>query len=617
VVPEGVAARGRFVGELPAADLAEFNRWLCITRLRAAAGIVLFALATRLLDLEAVAVAPVVAVSLALATFSGFGLLSSLPQRAPLAFFYGQSVVDLGGVTVGILTATSGDTTILFTFLFALVIVPMGLASIASGLLGVIGATACHLFIIASVYPGSWQSLVRIEAIGLPVLLLLVVQQCWFYAGHLARKNRALADSTRRLEDSSRAIAAHANMSDALFDVARTLASTTQATDLLSRLNTLVAEHLGAPWASTFLIDEERGVFRLVATTTADAPVADLAHLELPATGWPAAAALREADVVSLGASEIRRVPAVFTDGQVFATVLLAGLQTNGTLAGFLAVGFRTRPSVEIARAIEFLRGMAQHAGLVLRNARLLEDVRLASDLKSEFVGAISHELRSPLNVTLGYLEMLTDGALGPLAEQQRDALRRIRRESIALLDMITALLDLNRLEAGRLPIARHPVELRTLFRELVERLPEDWRHPDVAITVDVAPNVPILHTDGGKVTTIVRNLLHNALKFTERGWVSITGGMSHRGDVVVSIRDTGIGIPHDALGYIFDMFRQVPGAGGGGVGLGLHLVSRLVTALGATIDVESRVGSGTTFTVTLPGRQVLPADDEPGIVAA
>jgi len=610
VVPATRAPGGRFVGDLPSADLAEFNRWLCISRLRATLAMGAFTALATTLGIGHLELRAALAVCTGMGLVSAIGLLTSLPQRVPRAFFYGQSLGDLLGVTTGVIAAADGSEAVVFSFLFALVIVPMGLVSIASGLIAAIAATVCHIVVIGTELGFTRATFSGIEALALPVLLMLVVQQCWFYAGHLARKNHVLADVTDRLAEQQVALEVQAKMSTALLEVARTLASTTGATELLSRLNTTVATQLDASWASTFLVDDAGGLFRLVATTTADAPLEDLARLSLPATGWPAVELLRTTDVVALSPQEIQRVPTMFTGGRRLDTVVLAGLHTEGVLTGFLAVGFAWPIGSARERSIEFLRGMAQHASLVLRNARLLEEVRLASDMKSEFVGAISHELRSPLNVTLGYLEMLEDGALGPVATPQHDALRTIRQESLSLLEMITALLDLNRLEAGRLPVTCESVDLAALFGDVVERLPSDWRRGDVAMTLDVAPNTPPLQTDPGKLKTIVRNLLHNSLKFTDRGWVSLAAGVSPSGEVVITVRDTGCGIPPTALGYIFDMFSQVPGAGGGGVGLGLHLVWRLVTLLGGTVDVESEEHRGTTFTVTLPRAHVLPLDD-------
>jgi signal transduction histidine kinase len=596
VVPPTRSAIASSLGDLTATDLANFNRWLCVTRLRATTGIGAFAGTVTAFGIGSINVGAVAATCLGLALVSALGLATR--------------------VTVGIIAAANGSEAVVFCFIFAIVVVPMGLVSTRSGVLAIVVATACHLVVIGTEFGFDAHVFGSIEALGLPVVLALVVQQCRFYGDHLARKNFALADFAVRLEENQHALESQVRTSRALFDVARTLASATNAAELLSRLNTTVATQLGASWASTFEIDDGRGVFRLVATTNTDTPLEDLRRLELPTSGWPAVDLLRSSDVLALTGHDAQRVPVVLTGGRRHGAVLLAGLQADTLLTGFLAVGFDDLGDVDRERSVEFLRGMAQHASLVLRNARLLEEVRLASEMKSEFVGAISHELRSPLNVTLGYLEMLQDGALGPLAGEQCDALETIRHESIALLEMITALLDLNRLEAGRLPVARENVDLERLFGEICARLPAEWRRAEVTITVDVAPNVPILRTDPGKLKTIVRNLLHNSLKFTDRGWISLAATLSPGGDVVISVRDTGCGIPAEALGYIFDMFRQVPGTGGGGVGLGLHLVWRLVTVLGGSVDVASAEQRGTEFVVTLPREQTLPLDAAPNKAA-
>jgi signal transduction histidine kinase len=135
-----------------------------------------------------------------------------------------------------------------------------------------------------------------------------------------------------------------------------------------------------------------------------------------------------------------------------------------------------------------------------------------------------------------------------------------------------------------------------------------------------VACNVPVIETDAGKLKTVVRNLLHNAFKFTERGWVSVVADVTASGDLAIAVRDTGCGIPPDARDYIFDMFRQVPGAQGGGVGLGLHLVRRLVEVMGGRVMVESEVGRGSCFSVLLRNAAIQPTDeatDEPARSAA
>jgi len=250
---------------------------------------------------------------------------------------------------------------------------------------------------------------------------------------------------------------------------------------------------------------------------------------------------------------------------------------------------------------VPVLAGLSEHAAVAVLNARLLDEVRQASALKSEFVGAISHELRSPLNVILGYQEMLLEEGLGPLTAPQVEAIQRSQGHTMMLLEMITALLDLSRFEAGHLPVARAPMPTNLLLQQIRDEVPESWRRPGVALRLEDDPSLPVIETDVGKLKTVVRNLVHNALKFTERGSVTIGARLTADGEVAITVADTGCGIPPEALAYVFDMFRQVPGTQGGGVGLGLHIVRRFADALGATVRVDSDVGKGTCFTVTLP----------------
>lgn len=599
----GVPAR------LSVEDLAGLNRWLCITRLRAAAGVFACSLLMLWLDSADLALAPLAGVCLGLALVSLVGLATTAPARAPWTFFYAQSAADLGAVTLGLWAVAGPLEGTIFRFIYGLVIVPVSLVSAAGGLAVAGLASGGHLLLLGLQHGFAASTFTRVEAVAYPSLFFLVAQQCFFYGAKLAAKNRALAALAERLDEHRAHLLAQATMSDALLDVARSLSATFDAPELLRRLNTTTHERLGTDWCATCLVDPRRRTFRLAASSTSDLDAAELGRLELPLAGWAPAARLLERPIVALDPHEATRLPGVFTIGRRLDTVLLAGFHRDGALVGFLAVGFERLADAERPRVTEFLAGIAQHATIVLRNAHLLEDVRRAGDMKSEFVGAISHELRSPLNVILGYIEMLLDGAFGPLADEQRSTLRKVRQQSFTLLEMITALLDMNRLEAGRLPIQRGLVDVRTLLDEIARDVPDAWRKPDVQLTVDVAANVPAIETDAGKLKTVVRNLLHNAFKFTERGWVSVVADVTAGGDLAISVRDTGCGIPPEAREYIFEMFRQAPGACGGGVGLGLHLVRRLVEVMGGRVTVESEVGRGSRFSVILRAEAIRPGD--------
>jgi signal transduction histidine kinase len=215
----------------------------------------------------------------------------------------------------------------------------------------------------------------------------------------------------------------------------------------------------------------------------------------------------------------------------------------------------------------------------------------------------MSHELRTPLNVILGYTDMLLAGAIGDLPPEQMDILRRIERNSRVLFELISMVLDLNRLEAGRLPIDVKQIQVAELLAEVQAEMQGLCDQSGLASGWQVAPGLPPLHTDPGKLKVVLKNLVSNAVKFTGEGSITVAAEERQRG-VEFSVTDTGIGIPVEAQAYIFEPFRQVDGSAArtyGGSGLGLHIVQRLLEVLGGRVTVDSVVGHGSTFRVWLP----------------
>jgi signal transduction histidine kinase len=593
----GAELRSRF-GTLPR-DLGTFNRWLNVSRLRAAAGVTLAIVALEAMHPGTFRLGAVLATCATAVVGSVLGLRWQRLIRRPALLFAGQTAFDLAIVTVGLWLVTSGLPAILFRSLYVLIVTPVCLVTMPGGLATVAAASVAHLGLLVAERGMTADVVLSIEAALPPVLLCLVAQQCFFYGGHLEQKNRDLAALAARLEQHRHDLAAEARAQATLVEIARTLSTTLDADELLTRVTRTMSEYLEADWGATFLADPAAGTFRIVGATDPEIPLAELARVDFPLHGWAELARLEAEPIVVLVDARAARVPALFTGGRTLGTVLLAALHRGDALTGFVAVGYREAGGDVTAGARRLLGGIAEHAATVLQNARLLSELRLAAELKSEFVGAVSHELRSPLNVIIGYAEMLRDGELGAVTADQAGALDRTHRQAVTLLEMITALLDLNRLEAGRLPISRTPVDVGALLTELVEQLPAAWRVHDVALRVDLDPGTAPLLTDRGKLKTVLRNLVHNALKFTPAGEVVVSATAVAHG-VAFTVRDTGVGIPEDALPYVFEMFRQVPGTGGGGVGLGLHIVRRFVDALGGRVEVTSAVGVGTTFVVTL-----------------
>ncbi len=237
--------------------------------------------------------------------------------------------------------------------------------------------------------------------------------------------------------------------------------------------------------------------------------------------------------------------------------------------------------------------------GEARENARLVEELTHAGQLKSEFVSTMSHELRTPLSVILGYTDVLRDELH---ADEQHRTLDRIRRSGMELLDMIESTLDLNRLEAGKDTPECERVTVHPLIDDLAVEFEAMHATSETVIRWEPSTGV-VLWTDQRKLKIILKNLIGNALKFTPCGEVVISCGEEAAG-CVFRVRDTGVGISEEHLPHIFEMFRQGDGSDRrqhGGVGLGLYITRRLVAQLGGEIIVQSTLGEGSVFVVTLP----------------
>jgi signal transduction histidine kinase len=396
-----------------------------------------------------------------------------------------------------------------------------------------------------------------------------------------------------------------AAVSNAIARLSRDLLAAPRLDDVLERLSVGTCELLECDRCSVWMIDEQRQTARVVAAHSASPgdwdwarhvyfPVSRLEPLFTRGPGYPVT-------VLRAGEFPARLFGEPLGDAGMRQIVVVA-LECRGEMFGMsVASWYASEPAWGNVRQ-RIAEGVAQVAALAVDNARLLEELERANNVKSEFVATMSHELRTPLNVILGYNDLLLDGAFGALSPEQDDTVKRTQNQARVLLDLVNETLDLSRLDAGRLEIDIAEVVIDDLLAEIDGETREAQLRSPVRVRWEAAPGLR-LRSDPGKLKVIVRNLLQNALKFTPDGEV-VVGARPADSGVEIAVRDTGIGIPPEAQQLIFEAFRQVDGSltrQHGGAGLGLYIVRRLAEALDGRVDLESRVGAGSTFRVMIP----------------
>ncbi len=232
--------------------------------------------------------------------------------------------------------------------------------------------------------------------------------------------------------------------------------------------------------------------------------------------------------------------------------------------------------------------------------------LREAADLKSRFLSYMSHEFRTPLASITSIADILMDGLDGPLTEEQRRQIQFVRGSVRELTEMVDDLLDLAKVEAGRISISPEWFEMVDLFSALRGMFRPIVGNGAVSLTFEEAGDVPRIYTDDKKLSQILRNFISNALKFTTEGEVRVSARLVKEGMVEFAVTDTGIGIAEDHLPALFSDFVQIDARIQKrlhGTGLGLSLAKKFAVLLGGTVAVTSKVGQGSRFSVRIPAK--------------
>jgi signal transduction histidine kinase len=420
----------------------------------------------------------------------------------------------------------------------------------------------------------------------------------------------------RQVEDERDMLRQRAEESEALHVLGLAANRTLDPDEVLTLVARFTRTLLGAHYVTVNTLAEGRirtvAAVGLKAEATADDPfAARVAAARKPLT---------------LQADEGGAVPEPYHAAEGMRVGLGVPLALFGETFGALVIGYR-RPYDLAPRDTRLALTLAGHAAVAISNARLHgalaqrtreleranEELRWTTEAKDRFFASMSHELRTPLNSILGYQDLLLEGVVGDLPPQVKSFLERAQKSTRNLLHLVNDVLDLSKLEAGKMELVIVPARVRSIVEEVLATIEPLAAARQIAVDVGPWPPIPPIETDADRVRQILLNLLSNAVKFTDQGAVTITathGGDGASGDgavpawVEVHVADTGPGIAPENQERVFHEFEQIVGATSrGGTGLGLPISRKLARLLGGDLTVDSAIGHGSIFTLRLPLR--------------
>ncbi len=408
--------------------------------------------------------------------------------------------------------------------------------------------------------------------------------------------------------------------------IARDIGRTLSLETLLNRAVNLIRERFGFYHATVFLLDE-RGEYAEARAATGEAGRVMLRSGHKLRVGSKSVVGQTAARGEPVVVNDVRSNPVHRPNPLLPDTLAEAGfpLRVGDRVIGVLDVQ-STSTYAFTPEDVQVLQLLADQLAVAVENARAyelarraLQDMRRADELKSQFLASMSHELRTPLNSIIGFSRIILKGIDGPITDLQRQDLEAIFNAGQHLLGLINDILDLSKIEAGKMELNFAEVDIAQVVRDVLTTTQALVKDKPVRLEADLEPDLPPLRVDPKRFRQILLNLLSNAAKFTKEGYIRVRAyrevdPITAYTEVVVAVEDTGAGIPPEHVERLFQPFYQVDSSltrEVGGTGLGLAITRNLVELHGGRIWVESEVGRGSTFYVAFP---VTPADAEPGL---
>ncbi len=457
----------------------------------------------------------------------------------------------------------------------------------------------------------------------LSTLLLLVSTTLAFLLRRRSLELRALVTQVARVRANARLIAAErdrlptdkqATHLAALRQVAVALGSANEEHQLLDTVVDAARVALGVSYASIGQIDDTRGQLTIIAGSAANSDGA-LIGLELPLSYMPGGQPWQlDAPLEIVDPRHDQRLTMLhdLLERRGTGTLLIIPLRSGGQLLGTLNLADTTERHFD-NMDLDLAQALASYAASVLDNQRMRETAFQAEHAKSAILDAVSHEFRTPITAVLGFTELFQEHVLGPVTEEQQEALDAIHRNAHRLLKLVDDLLDLARLEAGRLDMSLYPVEVSLCITEAAGLLAAQIQQKQLDLRLEIADQLPLAWADAMWLRRVLVNLLANALRYTSAGAITVrafeTGLLNSSSTderrLMIEIEDTGRGIPEADHLLIFDAFRRADGAQAtlptsSGSGLGLAISKRAIDQMDGQLVLRSQPNHGSIFTIVL-----------------